>query len=181
MKYLLLLLIFFLPYTASSQEEISTSDAISWINEKLLIYSYVPSDDGVQKVKYSEPNQMLYIFDGRGSKEKTYLVKKLIKIDFIKSFSIRREADFIAIDLIPKDDKICGVIGYNFLGDKFDRKYVNDYFERDPFSALDFESLPFISITLKPSAEYDQVPERIVSALVQILKYNGVELKKEIF
>jgi hypothetical protein len=161
-----------------SQTGPSTEESINWINEKLLTFS--STEIRIQNIKFDEKDKVLSIIDARGD-ESTIFTKQLININFLGKISVRKDNDFIAIDLIPKAGRSCGMIGVPFFDQSFDYPAARKFIKEDIFPISSFSTLGHVQITLKKSSEHDQIPERIVAALNQILANNGIILEKEVF
>lgn len=178
LSFKILVLFFITSFNSFSQDGPDTKTSLNWINDKLITYS--SPEIKIQKVQFDEKDKILSVIDARGD-ESTFFTKQLININFLGNISIRRESDFIAIDIFPKSGKSCGIIGVPFFDKYFDFPAAREFIEEDNFPISQFSTLGHIQITLKKSSENDQIPDRIVAALNQILKNNSVTLQKEVF
>lgn len=177
--FLFILIIFFLgPQKNFSQTQPSTEVSVQWINEKLLTFS--SPEIRIQTIHFNEKDKILSVIDARGE-ESTYFTKQLININFLGNISVRNEKEYVAIDFMPQPGKACGMIGVPFIGKSFDYPAARKFIRDDNFPITDFTTLGHIQITLKKSSELDKIPERIVTALNQILSNNGIMLQKEAF
>lgn len=178
------LLLLFFEVRQNAQTGPTSIESIKWINDKLKTYS--DPEIRIQKIGLSDVGmnnlaKILSIYDARGDHNNTFLTKTIVNIEFIERVSVRKEIDFIAIDIIPKEGRTCGIIGHAFWGESFDYNAAMEFINADKFFIGNFEAFPFIQISLKKTSESDRIPERIVEALKNILKNHDIILTEELF
>lgn len=179
-----ILLVLFFDVKLNAQTEPTSTETIQWINDKLKTFS--DPEIRIQKINIGDLEinnsvKILSIYDARGDHNNTFLTKTFINIDYIERISVRKESEFIAIDITPKEGRTCGIIGHPFWGKSFDYNAAIEFINADKFYIGNFAQFPFIQITLKKSSDEERIPERIVDALKYILKNHGIIISEDLF